>query len=518
MPPVMVLFVYLALWNTISPAFGSFQSGSSSSIGVLSTASFATESAQNLPFDGVSQVYADCGWSFAAAGTTAPGFYLVPNFGSFNLGVGNVGQSNVGVNNIGFGNYGTENVGRLNCGNGNVGYTNDGNGNTGALNTGNSQTGDTNTAANPATNPVTSLPCIGYNNTQCSGVIGAVSTESTYSVGTQLQGSFLFGSSNAGTGLVGSDSFDEFSVGFQNENGLETDGAGNIGVMNTGVALVGYNNTGDTVIGQGNEGANIIGLFNDGALQIGYNNTGTGAMNIGFNQIGSGDVGVDNAGDNNTGFALLGNDQIGGTYIDTSSIPLSAPILFDPAPAPIPNVGTSYSSPAAVNETRLQVNTLNVYKITARYSVTLVLPAVLSVVDLGCPVDLIRVYNSGVLVMTTVAPRTSTNPVCVGLNDPDSALADPNYSRGFVTLPPGCHILSFDTANGGTSLAFRLDYVKTEESQKCTAPVPPQKPFNDNPLIDQSPPFEQLVLNCNTTNATEEYNPIKKTKSSTKRS
>lgn len=483
-------FTILNWWCLMVPvprslASSSFQSGKSSSIGVLPSGTFPTESAQNIPFEGITPVKADCGWSFAAAGSTFPGFYQVPNFGSFNLGSGNVGQSNVGFNNIGFGNYGQDNVGRLNNGNGNNGYMNDGNNNMGALNSGTSQIGDNNTGNSINTG---NLQCIGYNNTQCSGVIGSLTLKSTYSVGTQLEGSFIFGSSSVGNGLIGSDNFDEFSVGFQNEGG-DVNGAGNIGVLNTGNALIGYNNTGNTIIGQDNDGTSIIGLQNTGTLQIGSNNgPSDGTSNIGFNQSGDGNVGVDNTGNNNTGFGLTGDNLVGGTYIDTSSIALSEPIIFDPVTSPVPNIGTSYNSQTNLNETRLQVSTPAIFKINSRFKVNLLLPAVLSVVDLGCPGDFIQVFVSGSLKMITTAPVTVDNiHLCMGLNDPDSALADPIYSRGFINLSPGCHMISFETPKGltarGTSLAFRIDYIKPDQPKKCTAPLPPLIPFNDSPLV-----------------------------------
>lgn len=487
--------VYFPLALLMSRTRAAFQSGQSSSIGVLPNTKFPTENAPNLPFDGVHPVRADCGWNFAAAGTTSPGYYSQPNFGSFNLGAGNIGQSNVGFNNIGFGNYGRDNVGRMNTGTANVGYMNDGTSNLGALNTGNNQIGDNNTPAAAAN----SLQCMGYNNTQCSGVIGSLTTQSTYSIGSQLQGSFLFGESNEGTGLVGTDNFDQFSVGFQNEGGQQASGGGNIGVLNTGMALLGYNNTGDTVIGQDNDGINSIGFMNVGNLQIGYNNTGTllSALNIGFSQVGSGDIGVLNTANNNIGFAQTIDNQVGGTYIDTSAVPLADPIIFSPVDAPVPNVGTSYNSLSFINESAPQVTIVSfIYQLTAMYSVTLLFPAVLSVVDLGCPGDVIQVFNNGYPIMTTTALRTVANPTCLGLNDPDTALADPVYSRGFVTLPAGCHVLSFRVQSGGTALAFRLDYIKPEQPSECTAPIPPMKPFNDADLISDPPAFAQPLLNC----------------------
>ena len=116
----------------------------SSSIGVLPSTDFPTGEAINLPLEGSTEAHADCGWIIAAAGSTSPGFYTLPNFGSFNLGAGNIGQSNVGFNNIGFGNYGQSNIGRLNTGYWNIGYLNDGFNNTGALNTGTGSIGDQN--------------------------------------------------------------------------------------------------------------------------------------------------------------------------------------------------------------------------------------------------------------------------------------------------------------------------------------------------------------------------------------
>ena len=481
-----MLFVYWAVFNLLVPrSLASFQSGTSSSIGVLSTSSFPTESAANLPFNGTTEVKPDCGWIFAAAGSTAPGFYSVSNFGSFNVGSNNVGQSNVGYNNIGFGNYGQNNTGRLNNGFNNIGYLNDGYNNTGALNTRNNNIGDNNSGNQ----------CIGYNNTQCSSLIGTLTTESTFSIGTELEGDFLFGSSLTGTGLIGENSQNKFGIGFQNENGAIY---GNIGVLNDGDGLVGYNNTGTTMIGQNNQGQSLIGLNNTGTIQIGYNNTG-GAdtlieASIGINQIGNTDIGAYNNGNFLTGFELTGNDLIGGTYVDTSAIELSQEIQFDPQIISSENIGTDWNSQPA-NENRSGVNTPFIQSITAVWSFYLEFPAVLSVVDLGCPGDIIQVYDEVVnaIILVTSIPGTNSGGACTGLNDADEALADSIYSRGFATLPPGSHYLTFSLVNGnsGTSLAFRLDYIKPPVvCKECDIPVPLLSKFNDDPIISDPPSFD----------------------------
>ncbi len=115
----------------------SFVVGSSSSLGVLSTGLFSTSNAANVPLQGQgSAAGVDCGWSIAGAGSTEPGYFTVPRFATFNMGIGNQGSANVGYSNVGYGNFGEGNIGRLNTGTGNVGYLNGGSGNAGAFNTG----------------------------------------------------------------------------------------------------------------------------------------------------------------------------------------------------------------------------------------------------------------------------------------------------------------------------------------------------------------------------------------------
>ena len=130
----------IGIWLAVFVAVGksqSFQAGQSSSLGVLSTTLFSPQASINVALSGIIPVEAlNCGWNIAGAGSTAPGYYTLPFFSTFNLGSGNVGSSNVGFGNVGFGNYGTGNIGRLNTGTGNVGYLNGGSANAGAFNTG----------------------------------------------------------------------------------------------------------------------------------------------------------------------------------------------------------------------------------------------------------------------------------------------------------------------------------------------------------------------------------------------
>lgn len=478
-----MFFVYWVICNLLLPrtVLSSFQSGMSSSIGVLSTAGFPTSAAENLPFDGVKAVKADCGWSYAAAGNTSPGYYLNPNFGNFNLGFNNVGQANVGYGNTGYGNYGQNNQGRLNNGNNNIGYLNDGSNNMGALNTGNNLIGDNNSGTQ----------CVGHNNTQCTSTIGTLNTETTFSIGTELQGDYLFGASSTGIGLIGQNNQNQFSIGFQNVNGNVS---GNIGVMNSGDGLVGYNNTGSNIIGQSNVGQAVIGLENSGNFQIGYNNTAvenssTTTTNYGYSQIGTNCTGTLNDGTNLIGFNQVGNDNVGGVYIDNSAIDLNPAIIFNPEIIPSEqNIGTNFNAQPA-NEVRLRINTPFIQSISTTWRVFLEFPAVLSVVDLGCAGDVIEVFDeaANAIILVTNIPSLNAAPVCAGENDPDASLADPTFSRGFVTLPAGPHALSFflGNGNGGTALAFRFDSVRPDpDCPECTAPVPLLSKFCPNPIIE----------------------------------
>lgn len=480
-----MIFVSWVILNLLFPSHlisASFAPGTSSSIGVLSTASFPTTAAANLPMSGMAVVKSDCGWHYAAAGSTAPGFYTVPNFGTFNVGGENIGQANVGFNNIGFGNYGTDNTGRLNNGKANIGYLNDGKGNMGALNTGNSQIGDNNKAA-----PGDSLPCIGYNNLACSAAVGAFTNQSTYVIGYQMQGSFMIGSNSNGSALIGQNNTGFNSIGFQNTNGTFN---GNIGVLNVGDGLVGFNNTGFNDIGQNNTGFGLIGIDNYGIFEIGYNNTGNSS--IGINQSADEAIGVLNY--NGTfliGFNLTGFNQTGGIYIDTSNISLSEPIIFDPTDTiTTPNIGSDFNSQPS--ELRLSVQNPYIQPINASWQFTLEYPAILTVVDLGCPGDIIQVYDQFSLIMTTSFPRPPVGMNCTGLDSADEALADPNYSRNFITLQPGYHLLTFSLYNSttGTTLAFKLDSIlPPQPCQECEIPVPPLQDFDPNNGLNDLLPF-----------------------------
>ena len=478
-----MIFVYWTIFNLIFNSYALGGPGQSSSIGVLPTAAFPTINDQNVPISGVEEVVTDCGWIYAAAGTTSPGYYSVPNFGTFNLGSGNIGQSNVGYNNTGYGNYGTGNIGRLNCGNGNIGYLNDGNGNMGALNAGNMNIGDGNDS--------TGSPCIGYNNTACTGVIGTFTSDTIYSIGLDLEGSYLIGNNSTGTGLIGQDNMGAFSIGFENENGFFS---GNIGVQNNGDGLVGSNNDGTAVIGQYNEGSGIIGLYNNGSFQIGVNNTGAiedptfAELNIGMgNGGGYQDIGVLNTGTNLTGFNLTGSDDTGGAYIDTGNVPLSQSILFDPTDTVYTqNIGSNFN-PTPSESRPDGVKTPFIVPITTEYRFNLAFPAILTVVDLGCPGDIIVVYDWSHVIMTTTIPQPAAVYNCTGLVDGDAALADPFYSRNFVTILPGLHILTFAVTaaspSSGTALAFRVDSILPRPPcMECEAPVPPIDSFGSQSI------------------------------------
>lgn len=490
-----MVFVYWAIFNLVFNSRAVLRA-QSSSIGVVSTASFPNQNEQNIPISGVREVVTDCSWIYAAAGSTSPGFYSVPNFGTFNLGSGNIGQANVGYNNTGFGNYGQENIGRLNNGNGNIGYLNDGSGNMGALNVGADNIGDANNS--------TGSPCIGYNNTACNGVMGALTSQTGYSIGLDLEGTYLIGNNSTGTGLIGQDNTGAFSIGFENENGFFS---GNIGVQNNGDGLVGYYNDGTAVIGQSNEGAGIIGLYNDGNFQIGYNNTGTLAEPtlqeaiIGLDNVGGWqDIGVLNDGSQSTGFSQTSGNQ-GGTYIDTSDVELSEPIIFDPTNTVYAqNIGTDFNSKPSESRSA-GVDNPFIAVITTEYRFNLDFPAILTVVDLGCPGDVIQVYDWSDLLMTTTIPQPAALYNCTtGLTDGDEALSDPFYSRNFVTISPGLHILTFSVpTGGGTALAFRVDSILPRPPCKeCDAPIPPIDPF-DSATIDLPDDFRlyvQAADNC----------------------
>lgn len=469
-----MIFTFWVIVNLLlkSPfTSGSFQSGVSSSIGVLSTAKFPTEAAENLPINGTVTIIPNCGWHYAAAGTTAPGFYTVPNFGTFNVGAGNIGQANVGYNNTGFGNYGTFNTGRLNNGKDNIGYLNDGSGNMGALNTGTFQIGDNNNANAPGASP-----CIGYNNDACSAVIGTDTNQATFAIGVDLQGSFLIGSNSTGSGLIGQDNYGANSIGFQNSNGSVN---GNIGVLNIGDGLVGYNNTGNAIIGQDNSGS----------AMIGYNNTASNSI-IGFNQIGSQNIGVENSGELLIGFGLTGTNSTGGSFDYTSEI-VSDPIIFDPTDTiTSENIGNNFNSQPS--EIRSGVTNPFIVNIESAYQFNLDFPAILSVVDLGCPGDVIEVYDKLSYLMTTTFPRPVVPINCTGLNTPEEALADPKYSRNFITLQPGYHLLTFSLVNSssGTLLAFKLDLIlPPPPCKECDLPVPPLEGFNPDSIAPTLPPF-----------------------------
>jgi hypothetical protein len=481
-----MIFQAWVIFNLIFTRFGeaSFVAGSSSSISVLPTTLFPTEAAANLPFSGTISVVPDCGWITVAAGSTAPGYYTAAVFGTFNVGSGNTGQANVGYNNTGFGNYGYSNTGRMNTGSQNTGYLNNGNNNTGAYNYGNGHIGDGNTSATVSEDGA--LFCIGYNNTDCTAVIGSLTNESEYSIGSSLEGNFLFGFDLTGDSQIGQDNEGANNVGFDQDN-TASPVVGSIGVLNVGDALVGYNNTGNFTIGQNNTGAYQIGLTNVGAFQIGVNNTLEGStlpstltdLNIGIDQIGYTDIGVQNDGNDLTGFDLIGSSQIGGTYIDTSSVALSAPIVFD-IPEVEENIGSSYNSIVTQSTDPLYPF---IQEISTVWQFNLDIPGLLSVVDLGCAGDVIQVYDGGVLLMTTTFPsgtNTATLADCAGLNDPEEALADPQYSRNFITLQPGLHSLAFDVSgvSNGTLLAFRVDLVRPPQPcTECTIPVPPLDPL-----------------------------------------
>ena len=491
------MFVYWVIFNLVFGPFSPVLAVQSSSIGVLSTSYFPNTNENNLPITGIVEVVCDCGWIYAAAGNTSPGYYSVPAFGTFNVGSGNIGQANVGYNNIGYGNYGTNNIGRLNNGNSNIGYLNSGTNNTGALNTGSWNIGDNNNS--------TGTPCIGYNNTGCTGVIGALTSQTSFSIGLDLQGAYLIGNNSTGTGLIGQDNTGAYSIGFENENGSLF---GNIGVQNNGDGLVGAGNDGTTIIGQYNDGTGVIGLYSNGTFQIGYNNTGSAPAPtieeaiIGLDNVGGfQDIGVLNDGDNLIGFQLTGSDLIGGEYVDTSETPLSEPIIFDPTDTVYTqNIGSNFNSQPSESRPA-GVSSPYIVDLNAEYRFNLDFPAILTVVDLGCPGDIIQVFDWSNLIMTTTIPQPAPVYNCTGLTDGDEALADPFYSRNFVTLAPGLHILTFSSSSG-TALAFRVDSIRPPEPCKeCLAPVPPIESF-DSQSIDL-PDYFRLYVQTETCPVTE---------------
>lgn len=286
--------------------------------------------------------------------------------------------------------------------------------------------------------------------------------------------------------------------------------SGAIGTVNEGEAVVGSGNVGTLLIGVDNEANEAIGIGNTADFTIGAFNNGTALatlsnLTIGFNQSGLNDIGAFNTINDFTGY----NNTVT-SYVDTSYIPLNEPIIFVPTASNVlANIGTNYNNPANINEQAKTASTAPfIRRITSTWYFNLEFRAVLSVVDLGCPGDLIAVLETKCpeiemkpLLVTQLAQPLALGTTCMGLNDPETALADPVYSRGLITLDKGFHLLSFDVAavspiatpgTGGTSLAFRLDYIRPSSDRcvECEAPIPPLFGFPDEALIGDPPKFE----------------------------
>jgi len=477
------------------------QSTDSSSIGALNATFQASSGAINIPTSGVVSVRIDNGWKVAAAGSTLPGYFIVPNFALYNVGSGNAGQANIGHNNTGVANYGYRNTGRLNTGTGNIGYLNTGTGSIGALNQGSFLIGDNNTA---------SPGSIGYNITGdlafTTGNIGINITNSSYNVGMGIgNGSkFCVGSGLTGYGLIGLSSSGAYHVGVNNTNSTGAADVGNIGFDNTGDANIGMMNYGEFLIGVNNTGAASFGYNLTGYYQVGYNDTqayyNTTAddpdlMQVGFNLLGFNNTGILIDGGNNTGYSITGYDNIGCSISATGSTPAEASCIVAPTIPAYPIsaawtfpqfslIGSGFNpmpSPEAIGNTTLAaINGFNA-TINAAYAFTLHEPAVLSVVDLGCPGESILVYDGDQSILYATVPgsvfgSSFSCTLATTVNDPDDALSNFSFARGFVTLKPGLHFLQFSTMGGpsaGTAFAFRVDtFGALPCNRLCPIPMP----------------------------------------------
>lgn len=329
-------------------------------------------------------------------------------------------------------------------------------------------------------------------------MIGTYNADGEYLIGNDQTGSYAIGEDQQGTYLIGYQNTGYTSIGTENTN-TDPVNDGPIGVGNTGTFLVGQDLTGDTLIGFSSSGNSSIGTNTTGSLLIGF--TVGGNSSTGFNVSGTLVQGADSEGENVTGFyndgtnligtGLTGSDIIANSVNFTDpTVPEWTPVSFD-YPTGTSTTGSTYNSPPSPEQASSEGAFIT--QITAEYPVNVEAPqsALLSVVDMGCAGDIISVYDWGQLVYTTPPPPATTTLNCtqLSLSDPDAALANYAYSRGFFTLTPGLHILTFGSQNG-TVLGFRVDYIIPGEAcNGCPGAVPFLHPASRTPLMPPPAPW-----------------------------
>ncbi len=341
------------------------------------------------------------------------------------------------------------------------------------------------------------FPAYGYNNDQAEAVIGA-NNAGSYLIGSQQQGSYLIGSQQEGTDLIGFNNTGTLATGVSNyESIIDTIGA--------------FNVNGTEVIGQGNNGSYLVGFINQGNGIVGYE--GTGSLLYGFNVTGFNNTGVDLEGSGLIGAAsnysiVIGYNCSGQNIVGVNNDVDGTVGSFGTFDNPVlPNYNVNFALPSgSLSTIGSNYNTLPtteqasstgafITQITAEYKFNIDVPAILSVVDLGCAGDLISVYDFGSLLFTTTAPSSTTLSCSqMSLSDPDAALAEYSYSRGFGYLAPGLHALTFTVAAGGngTALAFRIDSIGQGTpcgNNQCPGPVPFLNTVPRTPLVPTPPPW-----------------------------
>ncbi len=98
------------------------------------------------------------------------------------------------------------------------------------------------------------------------------------------------------------------------------------------------------------------------------------------------------------------------------------------------------------------------------FEFTLTQPGLLTVQDVGIPLDLFQVFDQGLFILETSGPSGNAFPV---IDDPDVAALNPDFSRGSILLGIGEHVITGGERNhstdGGGGAFIRVDTVAVTE-------------------------------------------------------
>ncbi len=106
----------------------------------------------------------------------------------------------------------------------------------------------------------------------------------------------------------------------------------------------------------------------------------------------------------------------------------------------------------------------SLYPWDTSFEFNLTQPGLLTVQDIGTPLDLFQVFDNGLFILETSAPSSNNFP---DINNPDVAALNPDFSKGSILLGIGNHVITGGERNhstdGGGGAFIRIDTVAVSE-------------------------------------------------------